>query len=205
MRKFCFVRQRCAAVLCCFVAAFLLFGVGMAFASSGGEHGEHGDSGFNKTADFLYRVLNFGILAGGLYLVLRKPLKNAFAARTQGIEDKLADLERQKEEAEKKYAEYKGKLALLEQETAKILEGYIEDGEAAKAQIIEEAQKMAGKMQEQAKTAIQQEFAKAKAQVQAEVVGEAVKAAEKLIKKEINDDDQDRLVDEYLAKVVVAQ
>ncbi len=202
MRKFCFIRQRRAALLCCFIAVVFLFGVGIAAASSGEEHG---DSGFNKTADFIQRIVNFTILAGALFLVLRKPVKNVFVGRSQAIQEKLADLERQKEEAEKKHAEYKGKLALLEQETAKIVESYIAEGEAAKAQIIEEAGKTAEKMQAQAKVAIQQEFDRAKAQIQDEIVNEAVAAAEKLIKKEINDEDQDRLVDEYIAKVVVAQ
>lgn len=201
MRKFGFTRQRCTALLFCFVAVVFLC-AGVAFATSGGEHG---DSGFNKTADFLQRIVNFTILVGALFFVLRKPVKKVFADRTQGIHETLADLERQKEEAEKKYAEYKGKLALLEQETAKIIESYIAEGEAAKAQIINEARKMAEKMQEQAKVAIQQELEKAKAQIQGEIVQEAVTAAEKLIKKEINDEDQDRLVNEYVAKVVVAQ
>ncbi len=202
MRKFCFTRQRRAALLCCFVAVAFLFCAGVAVASSGGEHG---DSGFDKTADFIQRIVNFTILAGALFFLLRKPVKKAFADRTQGIQERLADLEKQKEEAEKKYAEYKGKLALLEQETAKIIASYIAEGEAAKAQIIDEAKKMAEKMQEQAKVAIQQEFEKAKTQIQGEIVNEAVIAAEKLIKKEINDEDQDRLVNEYVAKVVVAQ
>lgn len=202
MRKFCFMRQRRGVLLCCFFAVACLLGAGMAFASSGGEHGE---GGFDKTADFIYRIINFTILAGALFFLLRKPVKKAFGDRTQRIQEQLADLEKQKEEAEKKYAEYKGKLALLEQETAKIIASYIAEGEAVKAQIIDEARKMAEKMREQAKVAIQQEFEKAKAQLQAEIVNEAVIAAEKLIKKEINDEDQDRLVDEYVAKVVVAQ
>ena len=202
MRKFCFTRQRRGALLCCFVAVACLLGAGVALASSGGEHG---DGGFDKIADFIYRIVNFTILAGALFFLLRKPVKKAFADRVQGIQERLADLERQKEEAEKKYAEYKGKLALLEQETGKIIASYIAEGEAAKAQIVDEAKTMADKMQEQAKVAIRQEFEKAKAQIQGEIVNEAVIAAEKLIKKEINDEDQDRLVNEYVAKVVVAQ
>jgi F-type H+-transporting ATPase subunit b len=171
-------------------------------ASSGGEHG---DSGFNKTADFIQRIVNFTILVGALFFLLRKPVKKVFADRTQEIQESLADLERQKEAAEKKYAEYKGKLALLEQETGEIIASYIAEGEAAKAQIVDEAKKMAEKMQEQAKVTIRQEFEKAKAQIQGEIVNEAVVAAEKLIKTKINDEDQDRLVNEYVAKVVVAQ
>jgi F-type H+-transporting ATPase subunit b len=174
----------------------------MALASSGGEHG---DSGFNKTADFIYRIFNFVVLVGALFFLLRKPVGKAFAARTEGIREKLADLEQQKAEAEKMQAEYKEKLGLLQEETAKIVDSYIEAGEKAKAQIIEEAKKAADKMRENATAAIQHEFDRAKAEIQGEIVTESVAAAHKLIQAQIDTDDQNRLVDEYIAKVVVAQ
>lgn len=203
MRKICFIRQqRVVALVCCLAAVVLLFGVGMAFASSGGEHG---DSGFNKTADFIYRIFNFVVLVGALFFLLRKPVGKAFAARTQGIREKLADLEQQKAEAEKMQAEYKEKLGLLQEETAKIVDSYIEEGEKVKAQIVEEAKKAADKMRENATAAIQHEFDRAKAEIQGEIVTESVAVAQKLIQAQIDTDDQNRLVDEYIAKVVVAQ
>lgn len=203
MRKFCFIQQqRVVALVCCLAAVVLLFGVGMALASSGGEHG---DSGFNKTADFIYRIFNFVVLVGALFFLLRKPVGKAFAARTQGIREKLADLEQQKAEAEKMQAEYKEKLGLLQEETAKIVDSYIEEGEKVKAQIIEEARKSADKMRENATAAIQHEFDRAKAEIQGEIVTESVAVAQKLIQAQIDTDDQNRLVDEYIAKVVVAQ
>jgi F-type H+-transporting ATPase subunit b len=87
----------------------------------------------------------------------------------------------------------------------KIVAEYIREGEAAKAKIIEEAQAAAEKLQEQAKKNIKHEFDKAKNQLKAEMAGQAVAMAEQLIKEHINEEDQERILDEYLTKVVVAQ
>jgi F-type H+-transporting ATPase subunit b len=186
------------------VVVSVLFAFGSVWASSeGGEH--EGGLIKNKPLDLLYRTMNFALLAGILIFVLRKPLPKALASRRQGIKDQLDDLERQKREAERQLAEYKEKFARLDEEVEKIVAEYIRDGEAAKANIIEEAKAAAEKLQEQAKKNIAHEFQKAKQQLKAEMAEQAVAMAEELIKKDIKPKDQERLIDEYLTKVVVAQ
>ena len=60
-------------------------------------------------------------------------------------------------------------------------------------------------MAREAKKNIEHEFQSAKEQLKAEMADQAVALAEALIKKNINDDDQKVIIDEYLTKVVVAQ
>lgn len=180
----------------------VLFAFGAVWASS---EGGHGDEGKGKGMDLLWRTMNFVVLAGALVFLLRKPIANGLSSRRQGIKDELDDLEVQKQEAERRLAEYKEKLSLLDKEVEKIVAEYIREGEAAKAKIIEEAQALAEKLQEQAKKNIEHEFDKAKQQLKAEMAGQAVAMAEQLIKEHINEEDQERIVDEYLTKVVVAQ
>ena len=181
----------------------VLVAFGSVWASSEGGHGDSGGKG--KGMDLLWRTMNFVVLAGVLIFLLRKPLAQGLESRRQGIKDELADLEGQKQEAGKRLAEYKEKLSLLDQEVEKIVAEYIREGEAAKAKIIEEAQAAAEKLQEQAKKNIKHEFDKAKNQLKAEMAGQAVAMAEQLIKEHINEEDQERILDEYLTKVVVAQ
>ncbi len=181
----------------------VLFAFGAVWASSEGGHGDEGGKG--KGMDLLWRTMNFVVLAGVLVFLLRKPIANGLSSRRQGIKDELDDLEVQKQEAGRRLAEYKEKLSLLDKEVEKIVAEYIREGEAAKAKIIEEAQALAEKLQEQAKKNIEHEFDKAKQQLKAEMAGQAVAMAEQLIKEHINEEDQERIVDEYLTKVVVAQ
>ena len=183
----------------------VLFAFGSVWASSGGGHGEGGEGGLDKTKDLIYRIMNFAVLAGVLIYLLRKPLAQALESRRQGIRDQLDDLEKQKADAEKELAEYNARLARLDQEIGKIVAEYVKDGEAAKAKIVEEAKVAAEKLQEQAKKNIGHEFEKARQALKAEMSEQAVSMAEALIKKSINDEDQKRIVDEYLTKVVVAQ
>ena len=197
-----FVRMgKARYVVSLLVVVSVLFAFGSVWASSEGGGGLIK----NKPLDLLYRTINFGLLAVILIYLLRKPVPKALQSRRQGIKDQLDDLEKQKQDAERQLAEYKQALSLLAKEVERIVAEYVGQGEAAKAKIIEEAQAAAEKLQEQAKKNIEHEFDKAKQQLKAEMAGQAVAMAEQLIKEHINEEDQERIVDEYLTKVVVAQ
>jgi F-type H+-transporting ATPase subunit b len=167
-------------------------------ASSGDEGG--GSRGWVPTDT--YRVINFVVLAVALGFVLRKPLSQALKSRTQGIKDQLADLEARKDEAEKKLAEYNEKLSRLEKEAEKIIADYIKQGEDARARILKEAESAAEKLKIQARRNIDQEFEQAKLKLEADIFEKALVEAEKIIKEKITAQDQDKIVDEYLEKVV---
>jgi F-type H+-transporting ATPase subunit b len=177
-------------------------------AVEGGEgHGEAGAEGeshgggihWQKTDG--YRVFNFAILAIGLFLLLRKPMSQALRNRIKGIQTELESLENRKAEVEKQLADYNAKLSELDKESEQIVADYIRQGEEAKVRILKEAQSAADKLKEQAQKNIAYEFEQAKLTLQAEIVEKALAKAETLIRDQISDKDQNRLVDEYLEKV----
>jgi F-type H+-transporting ATPase subunit b len=164
-------------------------------------HGaSHGAKGWVATDT--YRVINFAILAIGLFFILNKPVAQALSSRIKGIKEQLVDLEEKKQAAEKELAGYTEKLSLLEKEAAKIIEEYVRQGNEAKVRILREAEASAGKLEEKARRNIEHEFKQAKFQLQAEIIDKALIRAEKMIMDKITPDDQDKLVDEYLEKVV---
>jgi F-type H+-transporting ATPase subunit b len=173
---------------------------GPALAAGGGGHGEAEPVGWVATDT--YKVMNFAVLAIALFFILKKPLSQALNARITGIKEELETLEKRKQEAERQLEEYNQKLTQLDGEAEKLIQSYIQQGEEAKARIINEAQSTAEKLEEQAKRHIEHEFTQAKNQLQAEVLEEALAKAEEIIKTKISSEDQDRLVDEYLEKVV---
>jgi len=150
-----------------------------------------------------YRVMNFAVLAIALFFVLRKPVSQALNGRIKDIQNQLSDLEEKKKEAEDKLAEYDKKIATLDQEAEKIIAEYVKQGQEAHKKILEDSKKEAEKLEFQAKRKIEHEFSAAKKQLQAEILEKALAKAEGLVKEKINSEDQDRLVDEYLDKVVV--
>jgi F-type H+-transporting ATPase subunit b len=181
----------------------LMFSAGLVLAATGGEHGSGEGSGAKRWVETdWFRVINFVVLAGLLFFVLRKPVAEALNSRIEGIRVQLADLEAQKEDAEKKLAAYNEKLSQLEKEAEKIVSHYIRQGNEARARIIQEAEAAAEKLQSKARRNIEHEFERARQQLQQEVLEQSLIKAEEIIKGKITAKDQDRLVDEYLAKVV---
>jgi F-type H+-transporting ATPase subunit b len=180
------------------MAVFFFFYVGSALGSSEGGHGE--PKGWVATDT--YRVMNFSVLAIALFLLLRKPLSQALGARIEGIKNQLSELEEKKKAAEKELADYNERLALLDKEAEKIIEEYIKQGNEAKARILKEAEAASAKLEEQARRNIENEFKQAKSKLQQEVMEKAIEKAEELIKNKITSEDQDKLVNEYLEKVV---
>ena len=78
----------------------------------------------------------------------------------------------------------------------------MKQGEEAKIRILAEAEAQAAKLEAMAKRNIEQEFKSAKTKLQQEISEKAMIKAEELIKASISSDDQDKLVDDYLKKVV---
>lgn len=193
-----FGKSRYVNVLVMTALMFLIFGVAYAFAAGGGE----GDGHQKWVATDSYRIMNFTVLVVGLFLLLRKPVANALNSRIKGIKEQLEDLEVKKAAAESELAKYVEKLAKLESEADNIIEDYIRQGSDAKARILKEAETAAEKLEEQAKKNIEHEFEQAKIRLKEDVLEKAMARAEEIIKTKISTDDQERLVDEYLNKVV---
>jgi F-type H+-transporting ATPase subunit b len=159
-----------------------------------------GSTGWGKMDWF--RLMNFALLVVLLVFFLRKPISEALSSRIKNIQEQLESLESQKAEAEKQLAKYNDKLSELESEAQKIVEDYIKQGKEAKAKILKEAEAVAQKLQAQARRNIEQEFDKARQELQREVLEKSLAKAEQTLKKGITNQDQDKLVDEYLKKVV---
>ncbi|MCK8601134.1 F0F1 ATP synthase subunit B [Desulfoferrobacter suflitae] len=182
------------------IAGLLLGLQGLALAAEAGGHGHE-----LNWKDFLFRVMNFAIMAAILIKLLKKPMAKYFASRREDIQKMLADLELKKQEAEQKCAEYKAKLAALEEETQKIVSEYVQEGEMERAKILEAAERQAAYIKEQADLSIQQEIKAAKDSLQKEVGELSVTAAEEILRKNMQSDDQERLVRDFMTKVVEAK
>ena len=172
---------------------------GLAWASEAGGHHEL------NWWDFALRLMNFGIMLGLLIYLLKKPLSSFFVSRRENIQNTLTELEQKKLEADRKCAEYQAKLATLDKEVGQIVAEYVQEGETEKRKIIEAANKQAEYLKQQAQLTIQQEIKSAKESLQEEIADLTVAAAEDLLRKNIKAKDQERLVKEFIAKVVEAK
>jgi len=182
-----------------------LIGV-LAFAAvayaSGGEEGYHGiDAEMWK--NYAYRIVNFIIFIFLMYKFGGAKIAAFFGGRRNQIKKDLEDLEVRKAEAEKKLADVETGIRNMEQEKAAILAEAKLQGEAIKNAIIEKAKADAAQMQVQAKTSAENEARAAFDRVRAEIADQVIEQATKIVREKLTEKDHERLVDEYLTKVVL--
>ena len=178
---------------------FVLVSVCVAFASGGGEGG-HDSSGQWKS--FAFKTLNAVLIIGFLVWMLAPKIKEFFAGRRQEIKESLETTAVQKAEAEKQYREYAEKIDKASLEIDGIFDMIKAQGVVEKQKIIEDAEKVAKKMKEDAQARLEQELKKASSQLRNEAVALSVQMAEEILKKNVTTQDHEGMVKEYMDKVV---
>ena len=135
----------------------------------------------------LLHLLNFVILAGGLYLLLYGPVKKfmdkretAFAEREQSVKDGL-------QKAEDLKAEYEKRIAASEEEVAKIKSDAAKKAAAEGEAAIEQAKAQAADIVVAARKEALHEKDRIMTEAQKEISDLAADAAEKLISQSTSD------------------
>lgn len=179
-----------------FLAAHFLFAGGVALAAGAGAD-RSGD-----LLDLLYRFINFALLVIILWVVLKKAnIKGLFAARGEEIEKRLEALKTGKEEAERKYRDLEKQVREFEQSKKGILDQFRAEGLAEKQRIIAEAEARVKQILDQAQSTMVREVESAKDRLRQELLGLAAQKAEGILAKGMTEQDQDRLVDEFIERV----
>jgi len=165
------------------------------------SEGEGGGEG-RQIWDMAWRIINFGILAALLWKLLGDKIKTYFGDRRGEIAQMLEEADKAKKEAEQQHAEYLKKLENVEQDIKDIRQAIMGELESEKARIIEEGKVAAERIVEQAKWSAEQEVVKAKNSLKNQVVDLAGDMAASLVTQNLNQEDQRKIIEEYLDKVV---
>lgn len=179
-----------------------LAAVALASGGEGGAHGE-GHGGAAQLKDFMWRCIDFAALVVIMVWAVKKAdMKKALADRQAGIDKALREADELKAAAEQKFAEYNARLAQANKDAEELQRHIREEGLAEKARIVAEAKVAAERIKGQAKVMADQEIVRAKNELREEASRLAVQLAEQTLKGSLRADDQNRLVGEYLTKVV---
>jgi F-type H+-transporting ATPase subunit b len=182
-----------------FTLFIFLILISIAFAAAEGEGGH--DS--KEWIDLGKKTFDFIVLVGLLYWLLAAQIKEFFSGRRVEIKKTLEESVEKKAEAEKKYREYSEKIDKASVEIDGIFEMIKAQGITEKQKIIEDAEKAAKKMKEDARTRIEQELKGASDQLKAQAVQLSVQMAEEILKQSITAQDHEVMVKEYMDKVVI--
>ena len=182
-----------------FTLFIFLISISTAFAAAEGEGGH--DS--KEWIDLGKKTFDFIVLVGLFYWLLAAQIKEFFSGRRVEIKKTLEESVEKKAEAEKKYREYSEKIDKASVEIDGIFEMIKAQGITEKQKIIEDAEKAAIKMKEDARTRIEQELKGASDQLKAQAVQLSVQMAEEILKRSITLQDHEAMVKEYMDKVVI--
>lgn len=168
-----------------------------AFASGGGEEGKH----TSLFMDYLWKIINFGILFFILFKFGKKPIQSFLKQRTELIEKTLKEAKEAKELAQKALQEVEERFRTKDKDIEEILSASKRAGEQERERLLEEGNKLREKIYEQAKVNIDYELKHAKDAIKAEAVEIAMELAEKKLKDRLTKKDQERLLEESLMKI----
>ena len=163
------------------------------------EAGAHAKA-FSFTEE-LFKIVNTLIVVGILYKVAYHPIRNFLKDRREGIRKALEESRAAREEAEKELAEQRSKVADLEAELVRVREQGEKERAAMRERLEEEQENQAQRLLEQTRTTIELEASKARADLQNQAASLALNLAEEMLRKDLGEADQERFVENYLAKL----
>lgn len=129
----------------------------------------------------LLHLLNFVILAGGLYLLLYKPVKKFMAEREAYYRDMDAQAEQKLKDADRLKADYQNQLRTMDEEIGKKRAAAQHEADLSIQQQLAQAHAQADQIVADARFAAAREHDKMLADTQTELKDLAVTATEKLL------------------------
>ena len=146
----------------------------------------------------LFTLLNFlAVLYVGKRF-LWGPVMKIIQDRQQEIDDLYKDAGDAKENAQAMEAEYKEKLAVATQTGERMVKEAVARGQAREEEIIRAANAEAAAIMDKAAADIAMEKKKAINDAKDEISGMAIAIAEKVVGRELNAQDQNKLIDDFI-------
>ena len=149
----------------------------------------------------IWTIICFGIT----YFVLRKyafgPIQQLIDQRRERIEQAITESDNARAEARNLLEEHKKLIGQAKTESEEILAEARRVADAQRERVREETEEDRQRRLEETKRQIEQATVQALGQIREEVGQLSLLAAEKITRKSLNDEDQQRLIDEALSEI----
>lgn len=148
-------------------------------------------------------LLNFGVLFLILKHFLYKPIKKMLDARQTEVEQIYNDANTKNEAATSLKVDYEKKLSVAKETAGEIVKTATIKAQARGDDIIGEAQEKAEALLNRAQTQIEVDRKKAVNEIKDEIADMAIDAAKHVVGKDLNSNDQKKLVEDFIANVTM--
>ncbi|OEH93313.1 F0F1 ATP synthase subunit B [Bacillus solimangrovi] len=159
--------------------------------------GAGGAFGFNL-GDVLFQLTMFLILLALLRKYAFGPVLGIMKEREEHISNEISEAEKSRKEAAALVAEQQGALKAARQEAQGLIENAKKIGEQQEKELLEKARSEAARLKEAASKELEQEKDQAIAALREQVSSLSVLIASKVIEKELSEQDQQQLINEYI-------
>jgi len=151
--------------------------------------------------DMLFSLVMFLILLALLRKFAWGPLMNVMKEREDHISNEIDIAEKNRTDAERMTKEAQEELKNARQDAKSIVEDAKKAGKEQQQEIVEQARTEAERIKESARQDIENEKEKAIQALQDKVGSLSVQIASKVIEKELSEQDQEKLINEYIQEV----
>lgn len=150
--------------------------------------------------DILFTLVAFLLLMVILKKVAWGPLMGIMVQREEHIANEIDAAEKSRIESNKLLEEQKALLKEARQEAHAMIENSKKHGEAQREDIIQMARQEAERLKESARIEIENQKEQAVAALREQVASLSVMIASKVIEKELNEEDQQKLINDYIQR-----
>ncbi|MDR7078604.1 F-type H+-transporting ATPase subunit b [Neobacillus niacini] len=148
--------------------------------------------------DIIFQLFIFIVLMALLKKFAWGPLMGIMKEREEHVAGEISAAEQSRVEAKKILEEQRSLLKEARSEAQVLIESAKKQGDIQRDEIIAVARTEADRMKESAKLEIEQQKEKAVAAIREQVASLSVLIASKVIEKELNAADQDKLINDYI-------
>lgn len=156
--------------------------------------------GFNS-GDILFQLVMFLILLALIKKFAWGPLMGIMKEREEFVAGEIENAEKSRKEAAQFLEEQRALLKDARTEAQDLIEKAKKQGDVQREEIIVAARSEADRLKESAKVEIEQQKEQAMAAIRDQVSSLSVLIASKVIEKELNEQDQQKLINEYIQEV----
>jgi F0F1-type ATP synthase membrane subunit b/b' len=155
----------------------------------------------NEQPPYAALLFNFALLAYIYYRFGKKPVADALKSRKVGIATAIENAQRILREAKERSKRYRHKLEKVQDDAEQGKLALASTGKGEAEMIVRAANDKATRLKREAECLVQQEQKQTELDLLRETVEKATKEAEELLRKNVSAADQERLADEFIAKL----
>ena len=151
-----------------------------------------------NTSLIFWELVAFGILLFLLYRYVFPPLREQIEKRQSQIEGAIDEAEKTRKEARELLADYRKQIDEARGEARQMLDESRKQGESQRQRIRAEAQEEGDRIIQRAREEITRERDTALREVRGEVADLVIEASERVLGREVDDEEHERLISEAL-------